>query len=108
MDRAVCYDDFNGSKSIKYPYDIDAWLANEENKGLFQYRKKGKLTYQFNHHLGLEEAFAKALKVGDSLEHSVYLLKYKFFPYSDDMIFYYPRTKEQGKSVKPTTAALLA
>ena len=108
MDRAVCYDDFNGLKSIKYPYDIDAWLANEENKGLFQYRIKEKLSYQLNHHNGLEEAFAKALKVGSSLEQSVYLLKYKFFPYSDVMIFYYPRTKEQAESVKPTTAALLA
>ncbi len=92
-DRAVYYDDLNNNKKLKYAYDIDAWLKSEKPEELAKYKTEKNILYNFKLADGLEEAFVKAKTVGTSLEESVYLLKFNFFPLSDDRIFSYTRNK---------------
>ena len=92
-DRAVHYDDLNNNKKLEYAYDIDAWLKSEKPEELAKYKTAKNIIYNFKLADGLEEAFVKAKTVGTSLEESVYLLKFNFFPLSDDRIFSYTRNK---------------
>ena len=94
-DRAVYYDNLNDNKTLEYSYDIDAWLKSEKPETLFKYKTKNNILYNFKLAEGLEEAFIKAKNVGTSIEESVYLLKFNFYPLSDDRIFSYSRHKSQ-------------
>ena len=94
-DRAVYYDNLNDNKTLGYSYDIDAWLKSEKPETLFKYKTKNNILYNFKLADGLEEAFTKAKNVGTSIEESVYLLKFNFYPLSDDRIFSYSRQKSQ-------------
>ena len=87
------YDDLNNNKKLEYAYDIDAWLKSEKPEELAKYKTAKNIIYNFKLADGLEEAFVKAKTVGTSLEESVYLLKFNFFPLSDDRIFSYTRNK---------------
>jgi hypothetical protein len=93
LDRAVCFDDLQETKIVSYNYDIDAWLIDPNNLPLRNFKTVEPVTFRFNLHEGLTEAFEKAFASGSSLENSVYLLKYKFFPLSSDRIFFYLRQR---------------
>jgi hypothetical protein len=60
---------------------------------LSKFKTQNNISYSLKLEDGLEDAFEKAVKVGTSPEESVYLLKYTFFPLSDDRIFSYKRQK---------------
>jgi radical SAM superfamily enzyme YgiQ (UPF0313 family) len=93
IDRAVYYDDLNNNKKVEYGYDVDAWLQSKMPERLSKFKTQNNVSYSLKLEDGLEEAFEKAVKAGTSLEESVYLLKYIFFPLSDDRIFSYIRHK---------------
>jgi len=59
------------------------------------YKTEKPVKYCLHPHVGLMNAFKKAIAAGTSLENSVYLLKMKFFPMSDDKIFFYLREMEK-------------
>ena len=93
IDRAVYYDDLNNNRIVEYGYDIDAWLQSKMSERLSKFKTQNNISYSLKLEDGLEDAFEKAVKVGTSPEESVYLLKYTFFPLSDDRIFSYKRQK---------------
>ena len=94
-DRAVYYDGLDNNKKLEYSYDIDAWLKSEKPVGLSKYKTSKNIIYDFKLDDGLEEAFVKAKAAATTLEESVYLLKFKFFPLSDDRIFSYTRYRSK-------------
>ena len=93
IDRAVCYDDLQPGRTIEYCYDLDSWLSTEPLLPLREFKTKSQITYRLDLYDGLIEAFQRAKSVGSSLENSVYLLKYRFFPLSSDRIFFYKRQR---------------
>lgn len=96
IDRAVYYDNLNDNKKVEYSYDIDAWLKSEKPEGFAKYKTRSNILYNLKLADGLMEAFKKAKTVGTSIEQSVYLLKFNFYPLSDDRIFSYTRHKSQS------------
>lgn len=92
MDRAIAYDDLQSSKTVEYMYDLDAWLSDEDAASLRDFRTERPMAYRLEQPLGLGDAFEKAVKAGCSLENAVYLLKFNFFPASEDRIFQYIRS----------------
>ena len=91
MDKAVCYDDLKNNIKVEYSYDLESWLSAKNPERLKNFKKDHPVSYRLKYHKGLEDAFEKAKAHSHSLEHAVYLLKFKYYPMSDDRIFYYQR-----------------
>jgi hypothetical protein len=93
MDRTVSYDNLNNNVEVQYRYDIDAWLNSETPERLSKFKTKNNIMYNLKLADGLEDAYKKAKNASSSIEESVYLLKFNYFPLSDDRIFSYIRSK---------------
>ena len=93
MDRTISYDNLNNNGEVQYRYDIDAWLDSETPERLSKFRTKNNIMYNLKLADGLEDAYKKAKNASSSVEESVYLLKFNYFPLSDDRIFSYIRSK---------------
>ena len=108
MDRAVAYDELQAAKVTEYPYDIEGWLSSPVPTDLKNFKTEHSTEYRLDLPTGLEEAFEKALMASSSLENAVYLLKFNFFPLSEDRIFSYIRSPLSAEQLRSNVSLAVA
>ena len=86
FDKIINYDKLQNF-SKQYPININRWLSSSKNIEDFE----EDVEYQFILSDRLKEAFKKAEQITDNLPKTIYLTKYKFYPYSEYKVFFYNR-----------------